>query len=160
MLSAPENGWTDFQLGSAETVYSLSFLTDVAVEWMEQAIHGLKTLEPFSVHGYCEPGRMVCTVSYWNCYIIFEGDDKGDLCESVYTVHVSMLDFCSKLAEDIFSSMEAWVHWNENEIDEDDDESVEEAFSQRRALLLGLLDTLKGLIAEKKEDFGEGCGFI
>ena len=103
---------------------------------------------------------MVCTVSYWNCYIIFEGDDKGDLCESVYTVHVSMLDFCSKLAEDIFSSMEAWVHWNENEIDEDDDESVEEAFSQRRALLLGLLDTLKGLIAEKKEDFGEGCGFI
>ena len=56
--------------------------------------------------------------------------------------------------------MEAWVRWNENEIEEEDDESAEKALSQRRAMLLGLLDTLRGLIAEKKDDFGEGCGFI
>ena len=45
-----------------EHQYRLSYLTDVAVEWLGQAIHGLKTLEPFAVHGYCEPCRMICTV--------------------------------------------------------------------------------------------------
>ena len=106
MLTAPDAGWTDFQLGSKETRYSLSYLTDIAVEWLDQAIHGLETLEPFSVHGFCEPGRMICTVSYWNCYIIFEGDDRNDKCESVYTVHENMIEFCRKLYSDIDSNLE------------------------------------------------------
>ena len=37
MLSAPDAGWTEFRLGSEETAYSLSYLTDVAVEWLDQA---------------------------------------------------------------------------------------------------------------------------
>ena len=42
----------------------MSYLTDVANTWLVQAIHGLKTMDVFSVHGFSEPGRMICTVSY------------------------------------------------------------------------------------------------
>ena len=31
MLSKPEDGWTDFQLGSEDTAFCLSYLTDVAL---------------------------------------------------------------------------------------------------------------------------------
>ena len=63
MLTKPEAGWTDFSIDK-EHIYSLSYLTDVGIEWLDQAIHGLETLEPFTVHGFCEPNRMLCTVSY------------------------------------------------------------------------------------------------
>ena len=38
MLSRPEDGWALFQLGSEETAYDLSYVTDVAMEWLTQAI--------------------------------------------------------------------------------------------------------------------------
>ncbi len=159
MLSVPEDGWTDFQLGSENTKYSLSFLTDVAVEWLDQAIHGLTTLDAFSVHGFCEPGRMVCTVSYWNCYVIFEGDGREDNCESVYTVHISMIDFCRKLYADISGSLEAWVRWDDDSLEEDG-VSPEEAVNRRRAEIQGKLDALKKLIEENAGSFDEdGCFF-
>ena len=60
MLSRPLNGWTDFSLG--QEVYGLSYLTNVPIEWVNQAIHGLETLEPFAVHGVMEPDRMICLV--------------------------------------------------------------------------------------------------
>ena len=84
MLSKPDCGWTTFQLGSENTAYCLGYLTDVAMEWLDRAIHGLETEDVFSVHGFCEPGRMVCTVSFWNCYVIFEGDGKDDVCEATW----------------------------------------------------------------------------
>ena len=159
MLSIPEDGWTDFQLGSENTKYSLSYLTDVAVEWLDQAIHGLTTLDAFSVHGFCEPGRMVCTVSYWNCYVIFEGDGWEDNCESVYTVHISMIDFCRKLYADISGNLEAWVHWDDDSLEEDGG-SLEEAVNRRRTEIQGKLDALKKLIDENAEGFDEhGCFF-
>ena len=61
--------------------------------------HALAHIEEAALHGLPEERQR------WYAIKVFEGDDKGDLCESVYTVHVSMLDFCSKLAEDIFSSI-------------------------------------------------------
>ena len=68
MLSKPDAGWTDFKL--KEKTYSLSYLTAVPFDWLTQAIHGLETMLPFTVHGFCEPGRVLCTISYWNCYIV------------------------------------------------------------------------------------------
>ena len=162
MLSKPDAGWTDFQLGSENTAYSLSYLNDIATEWLNQAIHGLKTLDTFSVHGFCEPGRMICTVSFWNCYVIFEGDDRNDVCESVYTVHVSMIDFCRKLHQDISGNLEDWVHWDdgsiESSLDEDEgyeSEAFQKAIGQRRETLQRKLDTLKELIDSKADNFGE-----
>lgn len=77
MLSKPDYGWSEFQICD-DHAYSLSYLTDVAYEWLDQAIHGLQTLAPFAVHGYCEPGRMICLVSYYTCYVVFEADGGWD----------------------------------------------------------------------------------
>ncbi len=167
MLSKPEDGWTDFQLGSMDTAFCLSYLTDVAVEWLDQAIHGLETLDVFSVHGFCEPGRMVCTVSYWNCYLIFEGDDRDHVCESVQTVHVSMIDFCRRLYEDISANLEDWVHWDDGEIESSlgmdegyEPDAFERAIAERRKTIKVRLDRLKQLINENEENFGENCCFF
>ncbi len=150
MLGKPDAGWALFELGSEETAYDLSYVTDVAMEWLTQAIHGLKTLDVFSVHGYCEPGRVVCTVSYWCCYVIFEEDGRAPACQGVHQLHVSMLDFCEKLYQDISENLDAWVHWDE----EDEDVPVREAALREK------LNELKSLIEEKREDFGEDCCFL
>ena len=46
MLTKPINGWSDFQL-EGTSLYGLSYLDDIAFEWVDQAIHGLETLTPF-----------------------------------------------------------------------------------------------------------------
>lgn len=149
MLGKPDAGWALFQLGSEETAYDLSYLTDVAMEWLTQAIHGLQTLDVFSVHGYCEPGRIVCTVSYWSCYVICEEDDRAPACDDVHQIHRSMLDFCKMLHRDISENLEDWVHWN------DDDPQPE-----REKALREKLNCLQELIEEKRDCFEEGCCFL
>ena len=62
MFSNVDAGWADFQLPGTYP-YSLSYLTPVPFEWLDAAIHGLETLQPFCVKGYLEPGRMICTPS-------------------------------------------------------------------------------------------------
>ena len=158
MLGKPENGWVLFQLGSEETAYDLSYLTDVAMEWLTQAIHGLQTTDVFSVHGYCEPGRMVCTVSYWCCYVIFEEEDRSPACQDVRHLHVSMLDFCKQLHRDIEENLDAWVHWNDD--GEDADEAAKTVLDLREQTLLEKLSELKYLIEQRKADFEEGNCFI
>ena len=41
MLSKPDAGWTDFQL-EGTSIYGLSYLNDIAFDWLEEAIHGLR----------------------------------------------------------------------------------------------------------------------
>lgn len=50
MLSKPKYGWSDFKLEGTST-YGLSYLDDIAFEWLDQATHGLKTMQPFYVKG-------------------------------------------------------------------------------------------------------------
>ena len=110
MLSKPQHGWTVFSLG--EGSYSLSYLSNIPLEWLERAIVGLETLLPFEVYGYCEPGRMLCTVNLSECRIIFEDDKlhkKGSSFE-IFPVH--MLDFCKTLHEDISEHIDDWSKWN------------------------------------------------
>ncbi len=156
MLSRPEDGWALFQLGSEETRYGLSYLTDVAVDWLTQAIHGLEAMEVFSVHGYCEPGRMVCTVSYWCCYVIFEEEDRAPACHGVTQLHVNMLDFCRMLHRDISEHLDAWVRWDGDDLEN----GGEDGASLRERKLQALLSELGRLIEERKEDFAEGCCFL
>lgn len=103
MLSCPVNGWTLFSLEGTESQL-LSYLDDIAPEWLDQAIHGLKTLQPFCVKGFLEPMRMICVVSYWSCHILVEDDDRDPLNpeEVLHEIsHTSMLEFCRQLRDDI-----------------------------------------------------------
>lgn len=103
MLTKPHYGWTEFKLeGISE--YSLSYLNNIVFEWLDQAIHGLETLKPFCLEGFLEPNRFLCIVSYWNCHIITEYDDKepledGDI-TSEYS-HINMIQFCQALLEQL-----------------------------------------------------------
>ena len=158
MLGKPEAGWSEFQLGSEETRYDLSYLTDVAYEWLIQAIHGLETMEPFSVHGVCEPGRVICTISYWSCYVIFEDEDREPECYSVHHLHVTMIEFCRMLYEDISNYLEDWVHWDDTSIffmldDEGDEQVAETVFNERRTVIQEKLGELKILIDKRSEHY-------
>ena len=115
MLTKPQAGWSDFSL-EGTSVYGLSYLTDVGIEWVEQAVHGLETLCPFCVCGNLEPGRMLCVVSYWNCYIFYEHEGSGPVKENKdkvfeYLSHTSMIDFCQYLYDDISGSVDEWANF-------------------------------------------------
>ncbi len=183
MLDKPEYGWTTFGICD-EHQYRLSYLTDVAVEWLGQAIHGLKTLEPFAVHGYCEPCRMICTVCYWDCYIVLEGDENFEphSYKQFYGVSLRMIDFCKQLYSDISENLESWVHWDDSDMNDKADERfddlhpeseeefvfdqeeynavVNDVYEDRRKLIQDKLDELKKLIEENEEHFGPGRGFF
>lgn len=154
MLSRPEYGWTDFSLEEGKGIYGLSYLTNVPMEWLNQAIHGLETLEPFAVHGVLEPGRVICLVSYWNCHIIVEDEDRKMLKadDTIHRiVHVSMLEFCKMLYEDILVNIEDWSDWDcDNTVDT---EVVKKELKEK-------LDILKKLIAEKECFFAENRQFF
>ena len=153
MLSRPVHGWSDFQL-EGTSVYGLSYLDDIAFEWLDQAIHGLETMLPFCVKGFLEPNRFLCTVSYWNCHIICEDDERYPLEEEDVTneiSHTSMLQFCKYLCSDIEESLGEWARFTDYE-DLD--------FVKREELLSKKVMRLKELIAEREEWFGENRCFF
>ena len=51
MLTKPIHGWSEFKLDGTLR-YELSYLDDIAFEWVAQAIHGLETMMPFCVKGF------------------------------------------------------------------------------------------------------------
>ena len=153
MLTKPYVGWTEFSLEGTAS-YSLSYFDDIAFEWVEQAIHGLETMLPFCVKGFLEPYRVLCVVSYWNCHIIVENDEreplKPDEVQTEYS-HPSMLDFCKYLYQDISGYVDEWVSFMD---------VVEKDNKKKRKQLLKMLEKLKGLIEKREERFGlDHCFF-
>ena len=153
MLTKPVYGWSDFQL-EGTGIYGLSYLDDIAFEWVEQAIHGLETMRPFCVKGFLEPHRFLCTVSYWYCHLVCEDDERYPLNqeELIHELsHTSMLQFCQYLYEDVSQNINEWASFVDYE-DLDID--------KRKAELDQKLECLKNLIAERTEWFGEHRCFL
>lgn len=152
MLSIPKYGWTTFCL--KENKYQLGDLTDVANDWIEQAIHGLETLTPFTVHGFLEGWRRICTVSYWNTHIFVEDDENVELDiekANYEIVHIRMIDFCQILYDDIKNNIDEWTKWG---LDEEDDDLN----ANKQKLEVALLK-LKELIDMQKDNFSENRFF-
>ncbi len=153
MLTKPNAGWTDFQL-EGTSIYSLSYLDDIAFEWIEQAVHGLETMKPFCVKGFLEPNRFLCTVSYWNCHIVCEDDERYPLdsedVRNEYS-HTSMLQFCEYLYKDIKSDIDGWVSFVDY---------VEDNSQNKKELLETNLAKLEKLISERKDWFGDDRCFL
>ncbi len=109
---------------------------------------------PFCVKGFLEPNRMLCTVSFWNCHVIIEDDDryalKQDDIEVMYS-HTSMIDFCKKLYNDVSSNIDEWVSFVDYS-----DENTE----QKKQKLIKMLERLKQLIDLREQDFGENRCFL
>lgn len=153
MLTRPENGWTGFSLEGTST-YGLSYLDDIAFEWLDQAIHGLETLSPFCVKGFLEPNRMLCVVSYWNCHIIVENDEryplKKEQIRNEYS-HTSMIEFCKYLYNDVYDYRDGWISF----VDYADADP-----QKKEQQLLQKLERLKALIVQREECFGEDRCFL
>ena len=153
MLTTPDCGWSDFSLdGTSE--YPLSYLDNIPFNWLDDAIHGLETLNPFCVKGFMEPGRFICVVSFWNCHIICEDEDRDPLDPQNTTheiSHTSMLQFCQQLYDDISENLDDWARW---------DYDPELDFDTNKEELIIKLVRLKELIAENKEHFGEDRCFL
>ena len=153
MLTKPKAGWTGFSL-EGTSVYHLSYLDDIAFEWLEQAIHGLETMLPFCVKGFLEPGRMLCTVSYWNCHIVVENDERHALkkedIKNEYS-HTSMLEFCRYLYDDISGCTDEWASF----VDYHSEDT-----QAKKDKLLQMLDKLKQLISDREEWFGKDRCFL
>ena len=149
MLSKPQYGWTEFCLSGTST-YQLSYLDDIAFNWVDQAIHGLRTMLPFCVKGFLEPNRFLCVVSYWNCHIIVENDSDDTFTDediqSEYS-HTNMLEFCRSLHHDISNHIDDWVVFI-------DRHGKKESFPERRAELVDKLNTLERLIEISESRFG------
>ncbi len=144
MLTKPQGGWTDFQLdGTSE--YGLSYLDDIAFEWAEQAIHGLKTMRPFCVKGDLEGENFLCVVSYDHCHIICEDDEQDDEQDDV--IHeisqTSMLGFCRRLYADIMENIDEWALFT--------DYGENRNLQPRKDTLLQKLEELRILIAERED---------
>lgn len=153
MLTRPENGWTGFSLEGTST-YGLSYLDDIAFEWLDQAIHGLETLSPFCVKGFLEPNRMLCVVSCWNCHIIVENDEryplKKEQIRNEYS-HTSMIEFCKYLYNDVYDYRDGWISFVDY-VDADPQKKEQQ--------LLQRLERLKALIVQREECFGEDRCFL
>ncbi|WP_299458075.1 hypothetical protein [uncultured Rikenella sp.] len=153
MLTRPKGGWTDFSLeGTSE--YGLSYVDDIAFEWLDQAIHGLETLAPFCVTGYMEPDRMVCVVSLRRCHVFVEDEDTSAMVEDYAPEEapVGMIDFCKRLYEDIGADIEGWAafgSWRDEK----------EGLEARKQRLVGRLERLKNLIDGKSMAL-KGSGWI
>lgn len=146
MLTKPRHGWTDFSLEGTFS-YGLSYLDDIAFTWIDQAIHGLETMLPFCVKGFLEPGRFLCTISFWNCYILVEDDGRCPISKESIGVecsHTSMIDFCKYLYQDVSGNIDEWVSFVDY-----DSENREE----KRQKLLQTLERLKELISERERLF-------
>lgn len=159
MLSKPNAGWTHFSLGSES--YALSYLNDIPIEWLDQAIHGMKILAPFTVHGFCEPNRMLCVVSYWNCHIIYEDDEREELLPHETTweyAHTSMLEFCKFLCSDIESNLAEWTEWVN--IFADSEREYNKIKEQRKRQIQKKLTLLDALIRENEKAFDSHHCFL
>ena len=153
MLTKPIHGWSEFKLDGTLR-YELSYLDDIAFEWIDQAIHGLETMMPFCVKGFLEPNRFLCTVSYWNCHIVCEDEeryplDKEDVTNEIS--HTNMLQFCQYLYDDISQSIDEWASF----VDYEQLDVVE-----RKETLVQKLNHLKNLISEREEYFGNNRCFL
>ncbi len=160
MLSKPDAGQTDFKL--KDKSYALSYLTALPFEWLSQAIHGLETILPFTVHGFSEPGRMLCTVSYWNCYIVFSDDEAYEVeAEDVRTEYINknMIEFCEELHRDISENIDAWCKWF-TDYDAETEEEEQAFYAEIKVQLEKSIAKLATLISEKKHMFGGGYAFF
>lgn len=158
LLSEPDFGWSAFSFPDAEKSYELSYLTDIAVEWLDKAIYGLEHLTPFCVHAYLEPGRLLCTVSFWHCHLAVEAEDRepeeiGDIIHSLS--NTDMLSFCTYLRDSIQAHLDSWLKWDACEWAE----MTEDEREERRQKLDSQLKQLSTLIESQAKCFSMGGGF-
>ena len=157
MLEKPKYGWSKFSLNETKSYY-LSYLDDIAIKWLDNAINGLEELIPFCVKGNLEPTRILCVVSYYHCYIILEDVEDYQLGEEYILPeysHTKMIEFCECLYKDISSELDEWVKFYNPGGDYN-----EKDFKEKKKLLVQKLKKLRELIEKRRVNFSKGHCFM
>ena len=135
VLSVPEAGWVNLKFTKKE--HELSWLTCVPLHWLEAAIYGMKTGEPFTVWGDQESAGIVyCTVTQDGCYVFEEYNPRD-----VEYVFLFPDEFCRLLYKDISENIDAWV----------DDWHIGDNREESRRMIQEKLDELDGVFKENRE---------
>lgn len=144
MLSTPKSGWTNFSLPGTDE-YSLSYLNDIGIEWIEDAIAGLEKQRPFCVTGSMEPELVVCIVNYHCCHVLIYEDEcshenEGDVLRMEFSP-IGMLEFCKILYNDINNAVDVWANFAD----------YTGNYSDKRRKLEEYLEQLQALIKIKED---------
>lgn len=135
LLSVPKAGWVNLQFTKEE--HELSWLTSVPLQWLDAAIYGMKTGDPFTVWGDQESeGIVYCSVTDSGIYVVEENNYKN-----IEYVKLYPEEFCRLLYKDISENIDAWV--NEWLIADTPEES--------RRMIQEKLDELDGVFKENRE---------
>lgn len=149
MLAKPENGWSEFALKNVKSKF-LSYISDLPFEWVEAAIEGLYHEKPFCIHGFMEPGRAICLVSRYQCYVITENEFERDLNDvEVEISPTNMHEFCKMLSEDLRKYQDEWLTFalaSYDEPEESETAEIKDKFEER-------LSKLENLLKEREKDF-------
>ena len=136
ILSVPKAGWTKLQFTKKE--HELSYLTSVPLQWLDAAIYGMKTGDPFTVWGDQESeGIVYCSVTDSGIYVVEENNYKN-----IEYVKLYPEEFCRLLYKDISKNIDAWV----------DDWHIGDNREESRRLIQGRLDELDNVFRKNREE--------
>ncbi len=136
MLSKPYAGWTEFTLEDFK-VHG-SDLTDIPLEWMRAAVHGMKYYTPAAFYLDEEGAETTIAVNEYRTYIIRQHNG-----ETLKTIHMGLFRFTEMLVADIRENLDSWVYWSL--------ECCRNAtFEERKAELQALIDEAEALLNPKK----------
>ena len=125
ILSVPEAGWVNLKFTKKE--HELSYITSVPLQWLDAAIYGMKTGDPFTVWGDQESeGIVYCSVTDSGIYVVEENNYKN-----IEYVKLYPEEFCRLLYKDISENIDAWVNeWDVADTPEESRKMIQERLDE------------------------------
>mgnify|MGYP001027098604 CR=1 FL=1 len=134
MLSKPEHGWADVEIGDFRG--RASYLTDVPNDCLDAFIYALANNAPTVIYFDAEGWEYYLVASYWNSYVITDKDSA-----EVYYSDLSYRALANELIDDIENNIDDWANWMCYR-DFDDSE-----LEQNKQVLEGKLQKIKMLLS-------------
>ena len=106
MLSKPNYGWTNINLGSFNG--RGSYLTDIPLDCLNSFINALKYSLPASIHFDEEGSEFILTADFSGVYIISERE-KTELIK----IEIQFLDLINEVVKDIEDNFNDWLLWTD-----------------------------------------------
>lgn len=117
MLTKPEHGWTNLQIGDFSE--RASYLTDVPNDCLDAFIHALQNGNPAVIFFDAEGWDFHLIASYYCSYIVVD-KDKAE----VFMVDKTIKELAKELYEDINNNFDDWVNWESYEDDTDEEKAI------------------------------------
>jgi hypothetical protein len=105
MLTKPNHGWTNLQIG--DFIERASYLTDIPNDCLDAFIYALRNSNPAVIFFDAEGWDFHLVASYYQSYIIVDKDDT-----KVYVFEKTIKELAKELYEDIKNNFDDWLNWD------------------------------------------------